>query len=277
MIKPLDNIKVSVGQTYGKTIHFVRSTDESCIHNVQKDHMLAYVYAGELMLHDGEQEQSFGSGSGVFIRKNHRVRLSIGAGSDGEVKIAFLIFTRDFLIRFYRTTNEIRQENLTLDERFLRIPASLEVKSLFYSIVSFIDAGVVPPENTMELKLMEGMYLLLKTDSRTAVALFDFIAPWKIDILEFLNENFMYDLTLEEMSRYTGRSPAAFKRDFRKVSSLPPMKWIIDKRLEVAYQQLKYSAKKVSDIYLDLGFKSLSHFSTAYKRKYGMAPTKSYH
>lgn len=276
MIQPVSDKEVSVGEAYGKTIHFVSSTAESCIHHVQRDHMLAYVYAGELSLHDGEQETSFDPGSSVFIRKNHRVRLSIRGGSDGAVKIAFLIFKRDFLIRFYRTAEDINHHCAKFDERFLEIPAGLEIKSLFYSIVPFIDAGVVPPEKTMELKLMEGMYILLNADSRIAVALFDFIAPWKIDVLEFLNENFMYDLTLEEIAQYTGRSLATFKRDFRKVSRLSPSKWIIDKRLEVAHHQLKYGSKNVSDIYLTLGFKSLSHFSTAYKRRYGMAPTKSH-
>lgn len=275
MIKPVSNKEVSVGQAYGKTIHFVHSTAALCIHHVQKDHMLAYVYSGELIIHDGVNERSFGPESSLFIRKNHRVRLTIREGNDGAVKIVFLIFTRDFLIRFYRTTDGIQQECTKFDERFLEIDADLEIKSLFYSIVPFIDADVVPPERTMELKLMEGMYILLNADSRTAVALFDFIAPWKIDVLEFLNENFMYDLSLDEIAQYTGRSLATFKRDFRKVSALSPSKWITDKRLEVAHQQLKYGSKNVSDIYLTLGFKSLSHFSTAYKRKYGIAPTKS--
>jgi AraC family transcriptional regulator, exoenzyme S synthesis regulatory protein ExsA len=124
---------------------------------------------------------------------------------------------------------------------------------------------------------MEGMYILFNADSRTPVALFDFIAPWKIDILEFLNENFMYNLSLKEIAQYTGRSLATLKRDFNKLSELSPSKWITDKRLEVAHQQLKYGSKNVSDIYHNLGFKSLSHFSTAYKRKYGIAPTKSHH
>src|SRR5690606_430182 len=275
MTRQASGDEASVGQSYGKAIHVVGSTAASCIHHVQKDHMLAYVYAGELTVHDGTEEQSFGPDSSVFVRKNHRIRFSIGEGKDSAVKIVFLIFKRDFLIRFYRTADGIKQDCANFDERFLKIQADLEIKSLFYSIIPFIDAGVTPPERMMELKLMEGMYILLNADSRIAVALFDFIAPWKIDILEFLNENFMYDLSLEEIAQYTGRSLAAFKRDFGKLSELPPKKWITNRRLEVAHQQLKYGSKNVSDIYLTLGFKSLSHFSTAYKRKYGIAPTKS--
>ena len=47
-------------------------------------------------------------------------------------------------------------------------------------------------------------------------ALFDFSTPWKMDILDFMNENYMYEFTLEELAHYTGRSLATFKRDFKK-------------------------------------------------------------
>ena len=43
----------------------------------------------------------------------------------------------------------------------------------------------------------------------------------KIDLLEFMEKNYAYDLTIEDIAHYTGRSLAAFKRDFRKISDLP--------------------------------------------------------
>ncbi len=274
MITPAIDKEISFRYAAGEVLHFISSVEESCIHHLQKDHMLAYVYSGELTVHDGANEQSFEARHCVFIRKNHRIRLSIGKGNDETVKIVFLVFKRDFLIRFYREAYHPAQTYTGLNESFLEIDAGVEIKSLFYSLIPFIDSGAGPPEKTMELKLTEGIYALLNVNECTAAALFDFIDPWKIDILEFLNENFMYDLSLEEIALYTGRSLAAFKRDFQKISNLSPSRWIIDKRLEVAGHQMKHESKKVSDIYLDLGFKSLAHFSTAYKKKYGVAPTK---
>lgn len=103
--------------------------------------------------------------------------------------------------------------------------------------------------------------------------LFDFTEPWKIDILEFLNDHYRNDLTLEEISFYTGRSLATFKRDFKKVSNLTPQRWMIKKRLEVAYSRLKESKEKIQTIYLEVGFKNPSHFSTAFKKQYGVSPT----
>lgn len=38
----------------------------------------------------------------------------------------------------------------------------------------------------------------------------------EIDILDYLNENYMYDLSMGEIASYTGRSLATFKRDLPK-------------------------------------------------------------
>ncbi|VDR34855.1 Uncharacterised protein [Alistipes sp. cv1] len=73
----------------------------------------------------------------------------------------------------------------------------------------------------LKLKMIEGTYVLLNTDRNLYASLFDFVDPWKIDI-DYLNENYMYDLSMEEIASYTGRSLATFKRDFAKVSDLPP-------------------------------------------------------
>ena len=83
----------------------------------------------------------------------------------------------------------------------------------------------------------------------------------------------MYEFTLEEMAHYTGRSLATFKRDFKKISDLTPGKWLIRKRLEVAYARLKEEGTRIVDVSAEVGFKNPSHFSTAFKKQYGISPT----
>ena len=113
----------------------------------------------------------------------------------------------------------------------------------------YFNPEVKPQDDVMHLKLQEGLLALLHTDKRFMTALFDFSTPWKMDILDFMNENYMYEFTLEELAHYTGRSLATFKRDFKKVSALTPEKWLIRKRLEVAYHLLKEERRKVVDVY----------------------------
>ena len=95
----------------------------------------------------------------------------------------------------------------------------------------------------------------------------------EVFLLDFLNKNYMYEFTMEDLAHYTGRSLATFKRDFKKISDLTPEKWLIRKRLEVAYNLMKEGRNKVVDVYTKVGFRNQSHFSAAFKKQYGIAPT----
>ncbi|MFV0469317.1 MAG: helix-turn-helix domain-containing protein, partial [Dysgonomonas sp.] len=135
------------------------------------------------------------------------------------------------------------------------------------------DTSFTPSEGMMKLKLQEGVLSLLNIDKEFYPELFDFTEPWKIDILDFMEENYMYDLTVEDIALYTGRSLATFKRDFKKLSDISPQRWLMYKRLKVANDKILNENKKISDVYLEVGFKNFSHFSTAYKKYFGHSPS----
>jgi AraC-like DNA-binding protein len=198
---------------------------------------------------------------------------------DEQCKSVTLSFTRPFLREFYHKTLDksklppgVRRHKFSV----YKLPADRpDIVSLFESMTPYFDSPVQPSEELIRLKMTEGVYCLLNTDKSFCSALFDFSEPWKIDILDYLNENYMYDLLPEDMANFTGRSLATFKRDFKKISPLSPQKWIIQKRLEVAQQKLRNGDKKVSDICFEVGFKNLSHFSRIYRTAFGAAPSKN--
>ena len=189
-----------------------------------------------------------------------------------------LFFDRKFLLDFYKKLDpaEVPQQIKRSKVSVMKMPHRPDVASLFESLKPWFDTDEQPQESWLKLKLIEGLYTVLHTDRNVYASLFDFADPWKIDILDFMNENYMYELTMEEMAHYTGRSLATFKRDFKKISDLTPEKWLIRKRLEVAYALMKEGGKKVVDVYAEVGFKNPSHFSTAFKKQYGMPPTATF-
>jgi AraC family transcriptional regulator, exoenzyme S synthesis regulatory protein ExsA len=124
------------------------------------------------------------------------------------------------------------------------------------------------------LKLEEAIELLLYSMPQLKEFLFDFSEPHKIDLEEFMIRNFHFNVPIEKFARSTGRSLAGFKRDFEKIFSMSPRQWLQDKRLTVAHYQIENNGKKPSEIYLDLGFESLPHFSFAFKKLFGYTPTQ---
>jgi transcriptional regulator GlxA family with amidase domain len=88
-----------------------------------------------------------------------------------------------------------------------------------------------------------------------------------------MEENYCYNLKLEEFARLTSRSLSAFKRDFQKIYNTTPGKWLTQKRLDHAMHLLTHLNRTVSETAFESGFENLAHFSRCFKQKFGMPPT----
>ncbi len=248
---------------------------EKCIH-ATPEHVLLYLYSGEQIIEDRNKKITIRAGECAFIRRNHRLLMYKNSKGDELYKGISLTFNRGLLREFYSRINnaEIPKKVTIPEENVFKIERQADINSLFQSLTPYFDDGVQPTEGVSKLKLQEGIYALLNSSDTFFPILFDFTEPWKMDILEFLNENYMDELSMEQIAAYTGRSLATFKRDFKKVSKLSPQKWLIKKRLEAAYVKLKEEGRKVQEVYIEVGFKNPSHFSTAFKKMYGFPPTQ---
>ena len=83
----------------------------------------------------------------------------------------------------------------------------------------------------------------------------------------------MYGVSVDEPAHHTGGSLGTFRRDVRKISGLPPEKWLIRRRLEAARERRREGDATVMEVAAEVGFRNTSHFSTAFKRQFGVAPT----
>ena len=88
-----------------------------------------------------------------------------------------------------------------------------------------------------------------------------------------MEKNFMFNMPMEKFGYLTGRSLTTFKRDFKKKFDTTPQKWLTQKRLELAHFHLTDKHKRVVDVCYEVGFENLSHFSYAFKKHFGYAPT----
>ena len=246
----------------------------ACTHR-SHEYAMNYVFSGEMVLDNGREEIHVAKGECVFIPRDHHITMYKKPCEGERYCGIFLSFTRSFLREMYAKLGRFREAaGMSKPEmRAVKLPNTPEIASLFASMTPYFNAKERPNDDFMHLKLQEGLLALLHIDRRFATLLFDFNESWKIDILDFMNENYMYEFSLEELAHYTGRSLATFKRDFKKLSDLTPGKWLMRKRLEVAYGLMKEGGKKIVDVYAEVGFKNPSHFSTAFKKQYGIPPT----
>jgi AraC-like DNA-binding protein len=246
---------------------------QKCI-EAAPEHTLVYLYSGEQVIESDNKRIKIKAGECAFIRRNHRTVMYKNSKGENLYKGISLTFNRNVLREFYSKMNktDLPLKSTLTDKNVFKLIPRADIISLFQSLTPYFDEKVNPTETIIHLKLLEGIYAVLNNSDLFYPILFDFTEPWKVDILDFLDQNYTDDLTMEQMASYTGRSLAAFKRDFKKISKLPPQKWLIKRRLEAAYTKLREGGK-VREVYAAVGFKNPSHFSTAFKKQYGIPPT----
>jgi AraC-type DNA-binding domain-containing proteins len=116
--------------------------------------------------------------------------------------------------------------------------------------------------------------ILLETNPLLKDVLFDFAEPGKIDLEAYMTKHYRYNVNMDRFAYLTGRSLATFKRDFAKVFHTSPNRWLQQKRLEDAHYLISKKGYRISDAYIEAGFKDFSHFSYAFKKTYGISPSK---
>jgi AraC-like DNA-binding protein len=129
-------------------------------------------------------------------------------------------------------------------------------------------------DDLLFLKQKEAILLLLKLVPAFKNVLFDFSEPGKIDLEAFMEKNYHFNVQLKRFAYLAGRSLATFKRDFEKIYHTTPSRWLQQRRLQEAYHMIKEQKKAPSEVYLELGFENLSHFSFAFKKAHGIVPSK---
>ncbi|HTH81769.1 MAG TPA: AraC family transcriptional regulator, partial [Mucilaginibacter sp.] len=149
------------------------------------------------------------------------------------------------------------------------------LQSLFNSLQPYFDLADALPADIAAFKVEEAIRILRAIDPAADGLLGYFEEPGKLDIVRFMEQNFMFNLPLQRFGYLTGRSLTTFKKDFKNAFGDTPGRWLTQKRLELAHYQIVEQKRKPSEVYLDIGFEDLSHFSFAFKKHFGYNPTSS--
>lgn len=229
-----------------------------------KEHSLIYVQTGMLELEYDNKKYVFNAGESVFVKRSLEVHLTKLSKDNVPFSGVFFIMDDDFL---KSQSGKYKIDNNKVFEPIIRINSNAILKTFFQTFMNYIDNGIVPSEEIIKVKKVEGLFNLLQIKPELASLLFDFNAGKKINLYDFMETNYKKNLTLEEFAHYSYRSLSSFKREFKELFKESPHKWILNKRLEQA-KQLILNGEKASSIYMDLGFNSLQHFSKCFRNKY---------
>jgi AraC-like DNA-binding protein len=91
---------------------------------------------------------------------------------------------------------------------------------------------------------------------------------------EFLNKTFTKEHSLRTLSRSFGLNEFKLKRGFKELFGTTVFDYLHDLKMEYARQKLSGENVLINEVSGLVGYKNPNHFSTAFKRKYGINPAQ---
>jgi AraC family transcriptional regulator, exoenzyme S synthesis regulatory protein ExsA len=235
------------------------------------DHMLVWFISGETRIIQSEAEYLFRAGD-IFLIPRNQPATVINYPKDGmQHKTVVMHLSTDRLRRFYagldiKTGSRAGQKIRSFANHPL-------LQSCLASLIPYFDLQEKFPEQIASIKITEAISILRTIAPDIDQLLANFSEPGKIDLAGFMEENFMFNMPLHRFGYLTGRSLSTFNRDFKKLFNDTPEKWLMKKRLVLAHYQIAEMKKRPVDVYLEVGFEDLSHFSYAFKKQFGYTAT----
>lgn len=144
------------------------------------------------------------------------------------------------------------------------------------SVIPYFYADQKPPEELLELKFRELLLTILTDPGNNELRnyLQDFASPEYDPFQQVMEANCIFNLTLADYARLLNMSLSSFKRRFHSVYKTNPGQWLLDQKLNYSHRLLVSTNKPIADISFESGFEDSTHFSHAFKKRFGVSPLK---
>nr|WP_293834489.1 helix-turn-helix transcriptional regulator [uncultured Arsenicibacter sp.] len=243
-----------------------------------EEHAVIFVLEGEKKFVSPTQDLHVTKGHILFFQRGC---YSMNESLDANYKSLVFFFPEKLLKEFvsqhldiFHNVKPVADAAAASAEPILELAASPTFSTFIQSLLPYFGAQSLYLNDLLRLKFQELLLHLLQLDTsgKLRSLLMSIYQGQKTDLDYLMNTYLLKPLSMNELARLSGRSLSAFKRDFEAHFHTSPGHWIRSKRLEHAHFLLRNTEKNVSEVSMEIGYESVSHFIKAYKLQYGTTP-----
>ena len=234
---------------------------------------LFYVVDGRKIWHTANGTYDISRGSCVFVRKGAFILEQV---LDMGFCVVLFFIPDEFICHTLQTRSKPLQTYNKQFEPLIMLDTSETLAAFFMSMSSYFAEVHEPDAALLELKFKE-LILTVADNPKNKELLSYFCSllhePKTITLQRVMEDNYCFNLKMEQYAKLSNRSLSAFKREFQKIYNTTPGKWLLEKRLAHAMHLLKNLHKTISETAFESGFESTSHFSRCFKERFGVTPS----
>lgn len=237
---------------------------------------LVHVVSGKKTWHTTEGSFTAEAGQSLYFKKGAAI---VEQFFNEEFCLLLFFVPDDFIrsvVKEYAAEMKDQFDKSEFKQSTVRVNNDAALNVFFQSMITYFAGVDQPSEALLKLKLKELILSILVSRSNPALSnYFRKVAAHDSPMIsEIMESNFRYNLSLENYAELCHKSLSSFKREFQKQYSETPGKWLLNKRLEYSAVLLRNNHMNISQIVFEVGFEDLSHFSRAFKTRFGVSPTQ---
>lgn len=180
----------------------------------------------------------------------------------------------DFLVKH---SPQFNQNKLTITAPYFLIEKDNFIVHYINSLQHSFGLHTTISQKILELKFEEIMLYLANKYGQPFFAYLNslLISERELSFKKVIEKNLYTNLNIEDVAFLCNMSASTFKRKFISIYQESPGKWFQQTRLNKARELLLNNKATPSEIYMELGYDSLSNFSTAFKNEFGYSPKQT--
>ena len=233
---------------------------------------IIYVIDGRKIWHTAHGSYDLRKDSCVFVRKGACI---VEQFFDARFCLVLFFVPDEFICEVLKTKSTPIQKPGKKYEPIIPIENDEVIQAFFQSMMPYFETRRQRDQSLLELKFRE--LILTMADNPANSELLSYFCyllqePQTVSMRRIMEDNFCFNLKMEEFARMCSRSLSAFKRDFVRLYNTSPGRWLMEKRLNHALHLITNIGKTVSESAFESGFESPSHFSRAFRQRFGTSP-----
>jgi len=233
---------------------------------------IIYVVEGRKIWHTAHGSYDLQEGSCVLVKKGASI---VEQFFDTEFCMILFFITDELIYDVLKSKSGPVHKAAKKDDTVFPIENNATIDTFFKSMMLYFSASRDPDQSLLELKFRELILTIADNPANNDLLIYFHSLlrePRAVSLQRVMEDNFYFNLSLEEFARLSSRSLSAFKRDFQRLYHTSPGKWLKEKRLNHSMHLLTNLGKSVSETAFEGGFKNTSHFSRAFRQRFGASP-----
>ena len=207
------------------------------------------------------------------------VRHGFCMAADSERELLLYEPNGAFTLKEFSTFRQMMARPIYLNDQH---PCTQQLRQIFFDIIGIHRSGVLMRNMRNYARLLEAYAILGEhylSTSATPAEMNAFQRQMSGEdafnrALDYLNKNYMDDMTLDSLAAYAGFSRYTLSRMFRQHTGYTFTQCLSKRRVDMAMELLASTRLPVTQVALQCGFNSIATFNRVFREIRGCTPTQ---